>query len=207
MPPDRQGRRDRQRRVHVLLIGAAVCGLHAVAILMLLARPIRIAGLRETPAMEITSLPQTRMRPTGVPQAPSRDAAGTVTGSARAGPRGRSSAATVPAIAAPPGQTPPAVDWAREIETETARTAVSQTPAFKEFGLPRSGAPAAAQAPEFGWEYARTHRVEVLPEGGVVINLSDRCVLVLAPFPFPFCGIGTKPANGNLFKNMNRPRN
>ena len=41
-----------------------------------------------------------------------------------------------------------------------------------------------------------------MPEGGVVIHLSDKCVMVFTPFPFPFCGFGKKEANGPLLDPM-----
>ncbi len=66
--------------------------------------------------------------------------------------------------------------------------------------------PAAPEKPpQFEWDYAATHRVEQVEGGGLLVHLNDQCVLVLFPLPFMGCGIGTKPANGDLFKNMNAP--
>jgi hypothetical protein len=36
----------------------------------------------------------------------------------------------------------------------------------------------------------------------LLINLNDHCVFVLLPLPFFGCGIGSKPANGDLFEHM-----
>ena len=59
--------------------------------------------------------------------------------------------------------------------------------------------------PQFDWDYARTHRVETLTEGGMVIHLNDNCVIVLTPFPFPLCSPFKRKANGELFKHMHDP--
>lgn len=97
----------------------------------------------------------------------------------------------------------PNVDWNAELERAGKGNSLREPgPARRDFGFPHHSAPAAAKAAEFGWDYAPTHRVESLPEGGLLINLNDRCVLVLAPLPFPVCGIGTKEANGKLFEHM-----
>jgi hypothetical protein len=32
--------------------------------------------------------------------------------------------------------------------------------------------------------------------------MNDRCVIVLMPFPFPFCGIGKIPVRGDLLDHM-----
>ncbi len=97
----------------------------------------------------------------------------------------------------------PSIDWNAELERAVKDNSLREAaPARRDFGLPHHPGPAAAKPPEFSWDYAPTHRVESLPEGGLLINLNDRCVLVLAPLPFPVCGIGTKPANGELFKHM-----
>ncbi len=106
----------------------------------------------------------------------------------------------------PPGEARddiPNVDWNAELE----RAGEENSPhdlgaARRDFGFPHHAAPATAKPPEFGWDYARTHRAESLPEGGLLINLNDRCVLLLAPLPFPVCGFGTKEANGKLFEHM-----
>jgi len=45
----------------------------------------------------------------------------------------------------------------------------------------------------------------MLPDGGMLINLNDRCVIVFTPFPFPFCGLGKKPANSHLFDHLHDP--
>lgn len=59
-------------------------------------------------------------------------------------------------------------------------------------------------APEFGW--SRTaQRVETLPEGGILIHVSERCVIVVSVVMLPACGIGEIPVKGDLFEHMNDP--
>jgi hypothetical protein len=56
--------------------------------------------------------------------------------------------------------------------------------------------------PEFGWDRSHTHRVESLEGGGLLIHINDRCIVVLIPFPLPFCGIGKIPVRGDLLDHM-----
>jgi hypothetical protein len=57
--------------------------------------------------------------------------------------------------------------------------------------------------PQFGWNHARTHRVEELSGGGLLININDRCaVVVIYFFALPACKIGKMPARGDLFEHM-----
>lgn len=72
----------------------------------------------------------------------------------------------------------------------------------RSFGFPTHLPAPDPKAPEFGWDYARTHRVEAIPGGGLLINLSDGCVLMLSPLPIAMCRFGKKKANGDLFKHM-----
>lgn len=82
------------------------------------------------------------------------------------------------------------------------RAQESRAPARKlRFGFPRQPAPAAA-VPEFGWDPASTHRLEALPQGGMLLNLNDRCALVIYGLFFPVCKIGRIPVNGHLFDHM-----
>ena len=106
---------------------------------------------------------------------------------------------TLPRAANPPRF--PAIDWSGAMQREV-RAEESQAPARKlRFGFPQQPARAAA-VPEFGWDYASTHRLQALPQGGMLINLNDRCGLVFYGFLFPFCRIGRIPVNGHLFDHM-----
>ena len=103
-----------------------------------------------------------------------------------------------------PATTPsPSVNWDYEL-ARAAREAILPNPPDgpRIFGFPRRAAGAPVKAEEFGWYSARTHRVESLPTGGLLIHLNDECVLVLTPLPLALCGIGKKAANGDLFKHL-----
>jgi hypothetical protein len=47
--------------------------------------------------------------------------------------------------------------------------------------------------------------VEPLPDGGFVLNITDRCAIVVLLIPLPFCRIGTIPVRGDLFQHMHEP--
>lgn len=68
--------------------------------------------------------------------------------------------------------------------------------------------PAVPSQPVFGWDAAVIHRVEALPTGGILINLSDHCALVIYGFMLvPGCRIGHIPANGHLLDHVRDPGN
>jgi len=56
--------------------------------------------------------------------------------------------------------------------------------------------------PEFAWDRTHTQRIEPIEGGGMLIRLSDHCVLVVFPLPFVGCGIGKIPVRGDLFDHM-----
>jgi hypothetical protein len=68
--------------------------------------------------------------------------------------------------------------------------------------MPGSSSDAPAPIREFGWSHAMTHRVESLPSGGFVYNLSARCSIVVVYLPLPFCSFSKPPARGDLFDHM-----
>jgi hypothetical protein len=109
----------------------------------------------------------------------------------------------------PAEKPPPAVNWKAEAELAAEQQAESAM-APKPRVLDKHGAgadlngglPEHKDGSDFGWDYSHTHRVETAEGGGVVIHLNDRCVLVLMPFPLPFCGIGKIPVRGDLLDHM-----
>jgi hypothetical protein len=56
--------------------------------------------------------------------------------------------------------------------------------------------------PKFGWYHAGTHRIEAIPNGGFVVNINDRCGVVILIYPVPFCKIGKIPVRGDLLDHM-----
>jgi hypothetical protein len=116
----------------------------------------------------------------------------------------------IPAETTTPSEERAPIDWAREaalaarhqvdaIELERRRTR-----GFTPKAQGREPETPVSPAPEFGW--ARTaQRVEALPEGGILIHVSERCVIVISVMVLPACGFGEIPANGDLFEHMNDP--
>jgi hypothetical protein len=105
---------------------------------------------------------------------------------------------------------PTTIDWAKEAERvaaerieadEALRRKASRLSAGE--GTSVGAGPALPAHRQFGWDYARTHRVESLPEGGLIVNLNDRCSLV---FRFPMllgsCKIGKIESRADLFAHM-----
>ena len=105
---------------------------------------------------------------------------------------------------------PALIDWnaeaARAAKQQVQSSMGAQPRALDKHaqGLDLNGGlgPAKAKRPEFGWYNARVHRFESLPGGGMLVHLNDRCVVVLMPVPFPFCGIGKIPPRGDLLDHM-----
>ena len=112
----------------------------------------------------------------------------------------------------PPSEAPPAkIDWNAEAAL-TARQQAQSAAAPGPRALDKHGAGTdldgglgfdPGSAPEFGWDHARTHRVEALEGGGSILWINDRCFIVLAGMiPFPMCGVGKIPVRGDLFDHM-----
>jgi hypothetical protein len=123
---------------------------------------------------------------------------------------------TIPTPAQPSAaDNPPApIDWSNEAELAIKQQA-ELAKATPPRALDKHGAGADFNGglssdregnPEFGWDRSHTHRVESLEGGGLLIHINDRCVVVLMPFPFPFCGIGKIPVRGDLLDHMHDER-
>ena len=59
--------------------------------------------------------------------------------------------------------------------------------------------------PEFRWDYAATHRLQTTPFG-LVININDRCEIIITLGIFGGCAIGHIPVYGDLFAHMDDPK-
>ncbi|HXI46964.1 MAG TPA: hypothetical protein VNH39_00140 [Steroidobacteraceae bacterium] len=113
---------------------------------------------------------------------------------------------------APPESDKPAapIDWNAEAELaikQHAELAMATPPR----ALDKHGAgadfngglgPDRGKKPEFAWDRTHTQRIEPIEGGGMLIRLSDHCVLVVFPLPFVGCGIGKIPVRGDLFDHM-----
>jgi hypothetical protein len=190
---------DRRRRIQVACIVTGVLALHLSAIWFLMARSRVFARRTDSDSFEIVLI-----APSAPPEQKSREPA-----AARASSRGVPISRAPSVQQAPPAQESnaihPPIDWADELSRAARNATLDKSARMpRDFGLPQLPAPPAG-APQFDWDYAATHRLEKIPGGGLLVNLNDRCVLVFLPFPFPFCGIGKKPANGDLLKHMGDP--
>jgi len=120
-------------------------------------------------------------------------------------------------IAIPEPMQPPAadgphapIDWNNEAELaikQQAELAMATPPR----ALDKHGAgadfngglgPDRGKKSEFGWDLTHTQRIEPVDGGGILIRLSDHCVLLVFPLPFVGCGIGKIPPRGDLFDHM-----
>jgi hypothetical protein len=115
-----------------------------------------------------------------------------------------------PAEPLPAEQKPASVDWNAEaaltVKQRAEAAAAPQPRALDQRSggmYVDGGLPPDQGAPEFGWDHARTHRVEPMEGGGAILWLNDRCFLVLyGVIPLPMCGIGKIPVRGDLFDHM-----
>lgn len=191
------------RRVVVAAIAAALQGVFCWLILREAVEPIALPAPRP---LEVTILQTvSRVRPAKQPRKhrrrTARQQAAPRAPGAQPPPRADlTNAVTLPRPAKPAQHAP--VDWQRamqgEVRAEESRSRARQL----RFGFPRQSASAPA-TPRFGWDYASTHRLEALPQGGMLINLNDHCALVFYGLMlFPGCRIGRIPANGHLFDHM-----
>jgi hypothetical protein len=109
-----------------------------------------------------------------------------------------------------PATAPVTIDWAKEAERAAARSIEAEEEARRRAsglipGLgPNIGTAVARPAPhEFGWDHAHIHRVEQIPDGGLIVNLNDRCAIVIKfPWLLGGCKLGKIEARGDLFSHM-----
>jgi hypothetical protein len=184
---------ERRCRIHVAGIIALVIGLHLAALWFLLATSRVVMRRADSGSFEIVIIAPVSPEPPHASQRRRAPAARAQNQQPAPPPSERQDEA----IHAP-------IDWADELSRAAKDATRSSAQAAKDFGFPHlpSGSAGASQ---FDWDYAATHRVERTPEGGLVVHLNDRCVLVFTPIPFPFCSIGTKKPNADLFNNMSKP--
>jgi hypothetical protein len=99
------------------------------------------------------------------------------------------------------------IDWAREADREVQVMAsrLEKKSRRGPFG-PRRPAEPVPSVPRHewdGWDYAATHRIVRLPQGGTVINLNDRCAIVIIVIPMIGCQLGRIDANNSdMFKDL-----
>jgi hypothetical protein len=145
---------------------------------------------------------------------PSRAAASPANASKHTAPEKSVARHETPAPFSPaPGagaKSPAAIDWAAAAQAAAERQGeLAATPEPR--ALDKHGAgtdfngglgPDHARPPEFGWDHARTHRIEPLRGGGTLVWVNDQCVIILFPIPFAGCAIGKIPVRGDIFDHM-----
>jgi hypothetical protein len=112
-------------------------------------------------------------------------------------------------------ETPHAIDWLGEAEhaardevaseADRKRSAewLSRATEAQTHPLVRALKPLYGKTPAFGWSHARTHRIEAVKGGPLLIWITDRCLVVFAGLAIlPVCKIGHMEANGALFEHM-----
>jgi len=105
---------------------------------------------------------------------------------------------------------PIAIDWAREAElAATRRLRADEEAARRATAFSARKGPSLAVAkplpPKFGWSHAQTQRVESVPGVGTLINLNDRCAILITFMLIPICKLGKIDARGDLFEHMDDP--
>ena len=102
----------------------------------------------------------------------------------------------------------PKIDWANAVQQAIADELAAQSTEQRKaqgFTSPNPALPTSPEIrakPEFGWQRWRLHRIEAMSQGGFVVHLSERCVLVVSVLLLPACKIGKIPARGDLFEHM-----
>ena len=201
-----EGGTAQPRRLAILLL---VVALHA-ALLLLVSRWQTHLNVRTEESLVFLSLPahvQSAEEASPPPSLPRKKPA----------PTHDTQLVVVPPPVEPPPaeQKPGIVDWNAEaaltVKQRAQAAAAPQPRALDKHGAGTEFdgglAPDEGSAPEFGWDHARTHRVEALEGGGSLIWINDRCFIVMAGLiPFPMCGIGKIPARGDLFDRLHDPK-
>ena len=189
-----------RRQARLLLTLSMVLGVHVIVVWLLVSSPQ--LSIRTTSG----SLQLVWITPSALPETASER---TTTQRARnAVPFHRPDGApTSPSIAPPPidadNAIHPAPDWTQELHL-AAKNALTKELAQKRHELDFAHAypTPLKKPPQFAWNYAATHRIEAIPEGGILIHLSENCVFILFPLPFAGCALGKRQVNGDLFEHL-----
>jgi hypothetical protein len=192
---------EKRRQAPVLSILAIVLGLHLGAVWLLLAPRLFPVGTKSSSLEYVWVAPPPTVaasdyKSTG--HAARKDAA-----RQRAADRAPESPSNAPRLDVEINAAHPTPDWTEELG-RVARNTVTNDAAEQrhKFDFAHSFPTPRKHAPEFDWDYAATHRIEAIPEGGLLVHLSDNCVFILFPLPLVGCGIGKRPVNGDLFKHL-----
>jgi len=190
-----------RRQIRLLLTLSMVLGVHLIVV-WLLVSSAQLSLKRKSESLQLVWITQPALSET----APEGE---TTTQKTRKTlpPHNRVDRAPAVSFVAPPSTDQdhaihPAPDWTEELHI-VAKDAIAKELAQKRHELDFAHAfpTQPRKPPQFAWNYAATHRIEAIPEGGMLVHLNDNCVLIIFPLPFIGCGIGKRPANGDLFEH------
>jgi hypothetical protein len=193
-----------------LIACIAVLAVHAALLMVVRSLRPRVgpAGQSEVTAL-LLMLPAAKVDPSATDKTDHRSA---VPQRARRADTPAPLQEPAPAADLESGHAPQAIDWAREArqaaedeinaEERAARAAPGLSGHRK---TPRSLAPAAPPQPQFAWSHASTHRLESVPGGGIILNLTDRCAIVFSYMLIPVCRLGPMEPRGDLLQHMHDP--
>jgi hypothetical protein len=129
----------------------------------------------------------------------------------RAGRAGRGAPSEAPQLL----QTPHPIDWLAEAERaardEIASEAdrkhraewLSRGTDAESHPSVQAFRPLFPKTPQFGWDHARTHRIEAIKGGPLLVWINDRCFLAFLGLAIiPVCKIGHMEPDGALFKHL-----
>jgi hypothetical protein len=189
-----------RHRARPLLILSMVVGIHLIVV-WLLVSPRLLSLKTKAGSLQLVWIPQPLWLKAGPePQTTTERATNT--------PRHRADRAPASPPLTPPSieegnAIHPAPDWTEELH-RAAKHALANELAQKghELDFAHSFPAPLKKPPQFAWDHTATHRIEAIPEGGLLLHLSENCVFILFPLPFAGCGIGKRPVNGDLFEHM-----
>lgn len=179
----------------------AVIALHAAMLVLISARAPRTDPNTNDLAMTVVAIPPVTQAPLVVSERVTR---------AIVPSREISSPPTMPAESAATITEGAPIDFAQEAALAAQRGADAielerrRARGFAQREQNREPEIVRTAQPEFGWSKT-AQRVEVLPEGGVLIRLSERCVVAVTLVVLPACAVGEIPVNGKLFEHMYDP--
>jgi hypothetical protein len=193
----------KRRQTRPLATLSIVLGVHVIIVWLLMSSPQRLVKTRSG-SLQLIWIPQevfSKIAPE--PSAPAQRSSRAV--SQHRIDRAPESPSIVPPSSEEDNAIHPTPDWTEELQLAAKNSVANELAKKKHDSDFVHIFPAQPkQPPQFAWNYAATHRVEALPQGGLLIHINDNCVLLIFPLPFVGCGIGRSPTNGNLFENMHK---
>jgi hypothetical protein len=190
----------KRRQARLLVVLSLVLGGHIIVVWLLMS-PRQFSVKSKPGSLQLVWIPAQAFPKTTPEHETAREKAD------KSVPRNRVQRTLAPPSVEPPpsdenNAIQPAPDWNEELRLAAKNALANQLAQKRHEGDFTHSFPVQSQKPaQFAWDYAATHRIEVLPQGGIVIHINDNCVLLLIPLPLVGCGIGKHPANGDLFQH------